>query len=264
VSHAAREWALRQDLKPIPKFVLVVLGDAANDQGFCWPRTSTIAGKVGVSTRTVQRAIQLLAKHKLITVEQRYRSDGSCSSNLYRLLLDGGDNLSPAPDRSDTTPGHPRQGPPDTGVIPGTTIGTVKEPPLPPVPKPEQPDRGGGDISDLYYPKDLLPSERSRAEAMIGGLNAPINQQVLDEWAGIITAGAIRSSTLGCLRALVKRAQEGTFVPERALHVVQARKVQQRVASAHTAVPDLAPVDENNALVRRLMAIGKRVTGDGR
>jgi len=37
---------------------------------------------------------------------------------------------------------------------------------------------------------------------MIGGLNAPINQQVLDEWTGIITAGAIRSSTLGCLRAL--------------------------------------------------------------
>jgi hypothetical protein len=44
----------------------------------------------------------------------------------------------------------------------------------------------------------------------------------------------------------------------------QTRVVQQRVASAHTAVPDLAPVDENNALVRRLMAIGKRVTGDGR
>jgi len=264
VSHAARAWALRQDLKPIPKFVLVVLSDAANDQGHCWPRISTIADKVGVSTRTVQRAIQLLVRRELITVEERYRSDGSCSSNLYQLLLDEGDSLSPAPDRSDTTPGHPCQGPPDTGVIPGTTIGTVKEPPQPHVLKPELPDRGGGEISDLYYPKDLLPSERSRAEAMIGALNTPINQQVLDEWAGIITAGAIRSSSLGCLRALVKRAQEGTFAPERALHVVQARKVQQRVASAHTAVPDPGPVDENNALVRRLMAIGKRVTGDGR
>ena len=264
MSHAAREWALRQDLKPIPKFVLVVLGDAANDQRVCWPRTSTIAGKVGVSTRTVQRAIQHLVKRELITVEQRYRSDGSCSSNLYRLMLEGGDSLSPAPDCADTTPGHTCQGPPDTAVIPGTTRGTVKEPLRPPVSKPEQPERGGGEISDLYYPKDLLPSERSRAETMIGGVNAPINQQVLDEWAGIITAGAIRSSTLGCLRALIKRAQDGTFAPDRALHVVQARKVQQRVASAHTTVPEPGPVDENNALVRRLMAIGKRVTGDGR
>ena len=257
-------WAWHQDIKPVPKLILMALADAADDQGVCWPSVATIAIKVGVSTRTVRRVMQTLIRRELLSAEQRYRSDGSCSSNRYRLLLEGGDKLSPAPDRSDNTPGHTCQGPPDCSVIPGTTIGTIKEPPLLPVPKPEQHDRGGGEILDLYYPKDLLPSERSRAEAMIGALNTPINQQVLDEWAGIITAGAIRSSTLGCLRALVKRAQEGTFAPERALHVVQARKVQQRVASAHTAVPDLDPADENNALVRRLMAIGKRVTGDGR
>ena len=110
MSIAARDWALRQDLKPVPKFVLVVLADAANDQGVCWPRVSTIARKVGVTSRTVQRAIQLLIRRKLITAEQRYRSDGSCSSNLYRLLLEGGDNLSPTPDRGDTTSGHASQG----------------------------------------------------------------------------------------------------------------------------------------------------------
>ncbi len=244
-------WAWYQDLKPVPKLVLMALADAANDQGICWPSVATIAGKVGVSTRTVQRVMQTLISCELLTAEQRYRSNGSCSSNWYRLSLEGGDKLSPAPDRGDTTPGHTRQGPPDAGVIPGTTIGIQKESPQPPT-------------ADLYYPKDLLPSERSRAEAMIGGLNTPINQQVLDEWAGIITAGAIRSSTLGCPRALVKRAQEGAFAPERALQVAQARKVQQRVASAHTAVPDPGPVDENNVLVRRLMAIGKRASGDGR
>jgi len=98
---------LRQDLRPIPKFVLTVLGDAANEQGVCWPRIATIAEKVGVSPRTVQRAVQHLVERELITVEQRNRSDGSCSSNLYKLLLERGDSLSPAPDRSDTTPGHP-------------------------------------------------------------------------------------------------------------------------------------------------------------
>jgi len=254
-------WAWHQDIKPVPKLILMALADAADDQGICWPSVATIAIKVGVSTRTVRRVMQTLIRRELLSAEQRYRSDGSCSSNRYRLLLEGGDKLSPAPDRGDTTPGHTCQGPPDCSVIPGTTIGTVKEPPLPLMPEPERRDRGGGETSDLYYPKDLLPSERSRAEAMIGVLNTPINQQVLDEWAGIIAAGAIRSSTLGCLRALVKRAQEGAFAPERALHVAQARKVQQHVASAHTAVPDLGPIDENNALACRVMAIRKRVTG---
>ena len=73
-------------------------------------------------------------------------------------------------------------------------------------------------------------------------------------WAGIITAGSIRSSTMGCLRALVKRAQEGAFAPERALRIAQARKVQQRVVSAPIAVPDLGPIDEDNALPRPVRA----------
>jgi hypothetical protein len=260
VSIAARDWALRQDLKPVPKFVLVVLADAANDQGVCWPRVSTIARKVGVSSRTVQRAIQLLICRELITAEQRYRSDGSCSSNLYRLSLEGDDRLSPTPDRGDTTPGHAGQGPPDTRVIPGTTIGTIREPPQPRTPETDSADCGGGELSDLIYPKALLPAERSRAEAMIATLAAPLNQQVLDEWAGIITAGNIRSSSLGCLRALIKRAQAGTFIPERALRMAQARKARQRMeaAQAHVELPAPGPIDESSPLVRRMMEIAQR------
>lgn len=261
MSNTAKNWAFRQDLKPVPKLVLVVLADAANDQGICWPSIATLADKTGVTRRTVQRAIQLLICRKLITAQQRYRSDGSCSSNLYRLLLGRGDNLSPTPDRSDTNSRHTCQNPPDTGVVPGTTIGTNKEPPLLSKPKPERPDRGGGKISDLFFPKDLLPTEQSKAQAMVAVLKAPINQQVLDEWTGIIAAGSIRSSVLGCLRALVKRAQEGSFTPERAMRVAHARKTQQRVAVKKTAEPELAPIDEKNALVRRIMAIRKQAMG---
>jgi hypothetical protein len=94
--------------------------------------------------------------------------------------------LSPAPDGDDTTPGHTGQGPPDTRVIPGTTIGTEQESSQPLQPENEQPDCGSGEFSDLVYPKALLPAERARAEVMIAMLAAPLNQQVLDEWAGII------------------------------------------------------------------------------
>ena len=260
MSIAARDWALRQDLKPVPKFVLVVLADAANDQGVCWPRVSTIARKVGVSSRTVQRAIQLLICRELITAEQRYRSDGSCSSNLYRLSLEGGDRLSPAPDCGDTAPGHASQGLPDARVIPGTTRGTIREPSQPPASEIDTADRGGGAASDLVYPKDLLPAERAEAEAMLAVLQAPLNQQVLDERTGIIAAGAIRSSLLGCLRALIKRAQAGSFTPERALRVSQARKTRQRMEAAQAQVKLTmpGPIDEGNPIVQRLMTIAQR------
>ena len=253
-------WAWHQALKPVPKLVLMALADAADDQGICWPSVATLASKVGVSTRTVRRVMQELISGKLLAAEQRYRSDGSCSSNRYRLSLAGGDKLSPAPDASDTTPGQACQGAPDTGVIPGTTIGTQRESPQPHISVTEQSDRGGGELSDLDYPKALLPAERSRAETLVAVLPTPLNQQVLDEWAGIICAGEIRASSLGCLRALVRRAQQGTFAPERALRVAQARKVRQRAEAAHAPVelPEPAPIDEANPLVRRLMDIAQR------
>ena len=252
-------WAWHQALKPVPKLVLMALADAADDQGICWPSVATLASKVGVSTRTVRRVMQELIIGKLLAAEQRYRSDGSCSSNRYRLSLAGGDKLSPAPDASDTTPGQACQGAPDTGVIPGTTIGTQRESPQPPMPLTEQSDRGGGELFDLDYPKALLPAERSRAAAMVTVLPTTLSQQVLDEWAGIIAAGEIRSSSLGCLRALVRRAQQGTFAPERALRVERARKVRRRAEAAHAQVvlPEQAPIDEGNPLVRRLMNIAQ-------
>ena len=253
-------WAWHQALRPVPKLVLMALADAADDQGICWPSVATLASKVGVSTRTVRRVMQELISGKLLAAEQRYRSDGSCSSNRYRLSLAGGDKLSPAPDASDTTPGQACQGAPDTGVIPGTTIGTQRESPQPHISVTEKSDRGGGELSDLVYPKALLPAERSRAAAMVAVLATQLDQQVLDEWAGIITAGEIRASSLGCLRALVTRAQQGTFAPERALRVAQARKVRQRAEAAHAQVelPEPPPFDEANPLARRMMEIAQR------
>lgn len=260
MSHAAREWAWHQNLKPIPKSVLVVLGDHANDAGVCWPRIAIIAEKVGVSKRTVQRAIHLLVQRGLITVEQRYRSDGSHSSNRYRLHLDRGVTVSPPPDGSDSTPGRPCQGPPDTGVIPGTTRRTEIEPT-----QPQQAESGcpgcGGENSELHFPSDLMSEERIQARSMIAGLDAALAQPVLDEWAGIIAAGDIRASKLGCLRALIARAQAGTFTPERALRVAQTRETRQHVEAAQAAIerPELPPPDENSPLVRRVQDMARRV-----
>lgn len=260
MSHVALAWALRQDLKPIPKFVLVVLADAANSEGVCWPRIATIADKTGISARTVQRSLQLLVRRALLSIEQRYRSDGSCSSNLYRLHIDLGVSAPPPPDGSVTTPCHRSQGSPDRRVMSGTTGGTDNEPPLlQSVAEKPTADRGGGEAFDLIYPEELLAAERAGSERMLAVLQVPLAQLVLDEWAGIIAAGAIRASPLGCLRELVKRAQAGTFTPERGLRVARARKQQQRVEAARTGIerPELPAADENNPLVRRLRELAR-------
>ncbi len=106
-----------------------------------------------------------------------------------------------------------------------------------------------------------MPAERTQAHSMIAGLDAALSQQVLDEWAGIIAAGDIRASKLGCLRALIARAQAGAFTPERALRVARTRETRQRVeaAQAVTECPELPPADEDSPLVRRVQDIARRI-----
>lgn len=230
-------WAWHQDLKPVPKLVLMALADAADDQGICWPSVATVATKVGVSTRTVRRVMQGLVRCQLLTAESRHRSDGSCSSNRYRLLMGGGDRLSPAPDGGDTTPGHLHQGPPDTGVIPGTTIGTQKESPQPPetVTRPDKamPENGGsGASTDLVYPKALSTAAQEQARQKLAGLPADLAQQLLDELAAGIRAKVIRTTPLAYLRGLIVRARAGTFTPEGALQVAASRRRRAEVGAA--------------------------------
>jgi len=70
-----------------------------------------------------------------------------------------------------------------------------------------------------------VPTElRVPATHQVAELSSPLAQMVIDEWAGIIAAGAIRNSPLGYLRALVSRMQRGEFTPKYADQVAQARK----------------------------------------
>jgi hypothetical protein len=69
---------------------------------------------------------------------------------------------------------------------------------------------------------------------MIAVLAAPLNQQVLDEWAGIIAADAIRSSLLGCLRGseTLTRKREHDERPE-----LPTEKVFEKFGSSINAIP---------------------------
>ncbi len=260
-------WAWRQQLTPTAKLVLMSLADAADDHGVCWPSVHTIARKCCISSRTVRRVIQTLVDRGLLEAEQRYRPDGSSSSNRYRLQQAGGDKMSPTPDRGDTHPGHVRQGPPDTGVSPRTAKGTVKESPQPPKPNTnpvdfESAESGCGELSVLEYPKGLSAGERGEVRKKLAGFPTDLAQQLLDEVAGRMAAGAIRVTPLAYLRGLIKKAHAGEFTPEVALRVAETRTRRrhaetalQRVESVRNESPPLDMADNDNPLIRRLHGI---------
>jgi len=226
-------WAWRQALTPTLKLVLMALADAADDQGVCWPSVSTLATKCTVSTRTVQRSLRALIDSRLLIAEARRRRDGSSISNRYRLLLAGGDNLSPPHEIGDTRPGHGCRGDSDVPVTPGTTKRIVIDPPLHGAGD-EQPidsvtvEGGSGHCLKLEYPKGLSPSERTDAQRRLARLPPEIAQQLLDELAARLKAGTIRVSPLVYLKGLIKRANTGRFVPEAGLNVADAREKRRR------------------------------------
>jgi DNA-binding transcriptional MocR family regulator len=66
--------------------VYMYLKHRANTEGRCWPSVRTIAKDLSLSRATVQRALRELQQGGWILAEPRWRENGSCTSNSYRLL----------------------------------------------------------------------------------------------------------------------------------------------------------------------------------
>ena len=67
------------------KAVYIYLRDRANVSGVCWPGIKTNARELGIYQRTLKRALADLERRQLIEKRNRRRSNGSLTSNLYRL-----------------------------------------------------------------------------------------------------------------------------------------------------------------------------------
>ena len=74
-----------EDLSHREKTVYIYLRDRAGNSSACWPGIKTIARELGLSPRTVQRALADLERRQLIEKRNRRRVNGSLTSNLYRL-----------------------------------------------------------------------------------------------------------------------------------------------------------------------------------
>jgi hypothetical protein len=119
--------------------------------------------------------------------------------------------------------------------------------------------RSGSD-SEFIFPKEILKEEHTQAASLIKSLSPKLAQQILDEWAGIIAANAIRSSRLGCLRGIINQAKIGKFTPEKGLRIAADRKRQQQQAciQEQTRKETLPPPNPNNPITQRINAIAAR------
>jgi hypothetical protein len=82
-----KAWEL--DLKSNEKLVLIAMADHANDDGDCYPSVTKMAVKCGMTRQGVIGIINRLISYGYVKKESRLRDNGSQTSNLYTLDLDG-------------------------------------------------------------------------------------------------------------------------------------------------------------------------------
>lgn len=74
-----------EELSHRARTVYMYLRDRADAEGKCWPGVKRIASDLHLSRRTVQRALADLESAGYIERNERYRSNGGQSSNLYTV-----------------------------------------------------------------------------------------------------------------------------------------------------------------------------------
>lgn len=206
-------WAWEQPLPPVKKLILLKLADNANDAGIAFPAIRTVAAQCSISPRTAQRIIHSLSERGLVRIENRFRTDGSQSSNHYILRphWGGGDKLSPIP----VTVGKNKMHATPRGCQDIATPITTIDPSIKQLPK----ESGCA----LIFPEEFSLEEREWAASDLQNLSLTQAQLLLDELAGRMRLSAVREPRR-YLHRLILSVASGEFVPEQAEREQKLRK----------------------------------------
>ena len=110
MSVKALSWAFDQPIGGNEKVVLLVLADFADEKGRAYPGQATIATKAHIVEKTVGRVIRKLEEGGYLRREERRRPDGSRTSDLYHLAVNGQTDVlsGGSADPAKQTPTHAR------------------------------------------------------------------------------------------------------------------------------------------------------------
>lgn len=261
-------WAWTVRLSPAPKLVLMALADEADDTGYCFPSQRRLAWKSGITSRTVRRILSKLIEEQHVRVVPRFHGRGR-TSNGYHLAM--------ATPRTDCPQGA------DTGVQGVRTPvsggaghgcpGTHHVPAIDPTTAAEHRAGDGERRSRPLGVEGQLPmsnAERRTLEKQLAGLDARTAQQIVDELAGRMALGRLRSPSRYA-GALIKRALRGEFRPELGIEIARRRRVdgkagqQRKPAAATPAWKDFASAslpDELRLALERMKARSLAVQRD--
>ena len=73
------------ELSAKAKQVLVYLHDRANQDGESWYAIGTMAKELSLSRSTIKRALAELIRQGRVEKQARFRENGGCTSNDYRV-----------------------------------------------------------------------------------------------------------------------------------------------------------------------------------
>lgn len=85
----------------------------------------------------------------------------------------------------------------------------------------------------LIAPSTLNAQQTDQAIKLVTQFPFTKSQQLLDELAGIISDGKLRSSPIACLTGLVNKEQKGEFNPARGIKIATARVREHRISEFH-------------------------------
>ena len=85
MSIQALNWAFNMQIKPGPRFVLVVLANYADANQSCYPTYDLIAKKTGIAERTIGQHLAYLEDVKLISRARQRYPDGNFGNYRYTL-----------------------------------------------------------------------------------------------------------------------------------------------------------------------------------
>lgn len=74
-----------EELSHRARAVYMYLRDRSGSEGKCWPGVKRIASDLHLSRRTAQRALADLERAGYIKRDERFRENGSRTSNLYTV-----------------------------------------------------------------------------------------------------------------------------------------------------------------------------------
>lgn len=219
-------WSWTLPLRPTTKLILMSLSDMANDEGECFPSINYIAKRCCISPRHTRREIHKIISMDLMSTETRKRKDGSQTSNLYTLNIDKAvfDKLSPPKNRTkDTATSPDRETPQPSGDDEQTLPLTTIEPSIKPT------TTTTTELAALKWPPELSSIDRSSIGKIVVGVPYEVAQQLLDELAGQL---ANIKRPVGYFHALLRKHQQGLFIPSSSTQVKTSRETKESNALA--------------------------------